>query len=207
MFRFVAMFACDYYVPAFFLGQYPKYRAQFSILYAAMCAVCGLSSSIQGGVLSDKYKTKSHRAYSYIAIGGALLSWPFQVMSCLTLNNFWISITGVGGKYLFGENFWGPNIAMISNSCPQKKLGNYISAQNFFNILAGCLTTLIFGSAVNMFNMANSPASIGRLVALFCSIGYGGSCLAWWKAGKHFKAMQEAKGKFAGGEEGAPALA
>ena len=112
-------------------------------------------------------------------------------MSCLTLNNFWVSITGVGGKYLFGENFWGPNIAMISNSCPPKKLGNYVSAQNFFNIIAGCLTTLVFGSVVNTFNLANNSAMIGRLLAVFCSIGYGGSCLAWWKAGKNYEKMQE----------------
>ena len=118
MFRFMAMFSCDYFVPAFFLGQYPNYKAQFSVLYAAICCICGFTSSVWGGILSDKFKTKSHRAFSYVAIGGALVSWPFQVMSCLTLNNFWISITGVVGKYLFGENFWGPNIAMISNSCP-----------------------------------------------------------------------------------------
>ena len=46
MFRFVGMFACDYYVPAFFLGQYPKYKAQFSTFYAAIVVFCGLTSSL-----------------------------------------------------------------------------------------------------------------------------------------------------------------
>ena len=129
MFRFVSMFACDYYIPAYFLGTYPQYRAQFSYVFAGIVAFCGLSSSILGGVLSDKFKTKSHKAYSWISIGGAAIAWPFQLLACLCTNNFWLAMCGTAGKYLFGENFWGPNIAMISNSCPRNKLGNYVSAQ------------------------------------------------------------------------------
>jgi len=123
------MFACDYYIPAYFLGTYPQYRAQFSYVFAGIVACCGLISSIQGGVLSDKFKTKSHKAYSNIAIAGAAIAWPFQLVACLCTNNFWLAMGGTAGKYFFGENFWGPNIALISNSCPRNKLGNYVSAQ------------------------------------------------------------------------------
>lgn len=101
---------------------------------------------------------------------------------------------GTAGKYFFGENFWGPNIAMISGSCPKNKIGNYVSAQQFYNILAGCAATLLFGQLVNVFNCAGNAVAIGRILAGFCSVGYLGSIFAWWKAGKYFEKAQIKEG-------------
>jgi nitrate/nitrite transporter NarK len=113
MFRFFGMFSCDYYIPAFFLTNYPSFSNQFSICAALITVFCGMLSSLSGGILSDKLGKKNHLAYSRIAQIGALLAWPFFTMSVLTTNNFWISILGTVGKYILGENWWSPNLTMI----------------------------------------------------------------------------------------------
>jgi hypothetical protein len=59
-----------------------------------------------------------------------------------------------------------------------------VSAYQFFTILAGCASTLVFGSIVNYFNCAANPIMLGRILAAFCSFGYIGSAICWWLAGK-----------------------
>ena len=93
-------------------------------------------------------------------------------------------------KYLLGECFWSPNIAMIQKSSPPEKFGNYVSAYQLLFILAGCASSFSFGLLVNFFNISNAPVMIGRLLALYGSIGYGGAMFSWWKAGKHFDKLK-----------------
>jgi nitrate/nitrite transporter NarK len=82
-FRFVAMFACDYFLPAFFLMNYPLHRKQFGILYCICVASAGLVSSISGGLLADKFGPKNPKAYSQICIWGSLLAMPCFIASVL----------------------------------------------------------------------------------------------------------------------------
>jgi len=89
-------------------------------------------------------------------------------------------------KYLIGENFWSPNITMIQKSSPPEKFGNYVSAYQLFTILAGCISSFTFGLLINYFDCGLNPKMIGRLLAGFCTVGYGGAIISWWKAGKYF---------------------
>lgn len=128
---------------------------------------------------------------------GSVLGLPFFLASTLITNNFWLSIAATGIRYFVAENFWSPNVTMISKSCPAEKYGNMYSAYQFYTIMAGCVSTMAFGGIVNWLNCANNPVALGRILAAFCGIGYVGSTIAWHYAGKAFEKLQN-KGK--GGE-------
>jgi hypothetical protein len=187
-FRKLGIFACDYYLPAFFMLSYPGYKAQFGVLFACCIVIGGLISSISGGILSDKYGRDDPKAYSKIACIGGLLAWPAFVTSVLVTNNFWVSIGCTFLKYILGENFWSPAATMIKKSVPPAKIGNYISGYQFFMFMSGCISTFTFGTIVNYLGCATNPVMLGRILAGFCSVAYGGSIISYWLAGKHFVA-------------------
>lgn len=128
MFRFFGMFACDYFMPAFYLKNYPQFNNEFGIAIAVIVLFGGMTSSLLGGIMADKYSEKNPRAYANICILGSLLAWPFFFASVLITNNFWLSIGCTAARYLIGENFWSPAITMIQKSSPQNKKGEIYSA-------------------------------------------------------------------------------
>lgn len=83
MFRFFGMFACDYYLPSFFLGNYPSFNKQFGILIALITGFGGIFSSVLGGILADKLSPKDDKAFARICKWGSLLAWPFFTASVL----------------------------------------------------------------------------------------------------------------------------
>lgn len=112
-FRFFIMFACDYFLPAYFLAQFPTRTKEFGLIYCAIVASAGLVSSISGGVLADKFGPKNPKAYSRICMIGSAIAMPAFCMSVLTPNSFALGMIGTFLKYLIGECFWSPNITMI----------------------------------------------------------------------------------------------
>lgn len=110
--RFVNILACDYFFPAYMLMSFPAYKVQFATLSAICIAVCGFASSVSGGMMATKFGPKNPKNYSRIAMIGSALALPCFLVTLLT-NNFWYAMIGLFGKYLLGENFWGPNLAMI----------------------------------------------------------------------------------------------
>ena len=112
-FRFVGMFSCDYFLPGFFLMNYPTYRKEFGLMYAICVVTAGLSSSISGGVLADKYGPKNPKAYSKISLIGSAIAWPFFLGAVLIQNNFYLAMACIYVKYLIGECYRSPNITMI----------------------------------------------------------------------------------------------
>ena len=48
---------------------------------------------------------------------------------------------------------------------------------------------------MNFFNCANNPVLIGKLLAGFGTVGYLGSAVAYFLAGKFFRKMKEDKGE------------
>lgn len=195
MFRFFSMFACDYFMPAFFLKNYPMFNNEFGLAIAVIVLFGGMTSSLLGGIMADKYSEKHPRAYANICTLGSLLAWPFMIASVLITQNFWLSIGLTAARYFIGENFWSPSITMIQKSSPQNKKGEIYSAYQFYTILSGCLSTLLFGTFMNIFDAASNPVMIGKLLAGFGTVGYLGSAVAYFLAGKHFRRMKEEKGE------------
>ena len=148
---------------------------------------CGVMSSIIGGTLADKLSRKSDTAYSKICVTGSLMALPFFTYAFLSNGNFWLAMLCISMKYLLGECFWAPNIAMIQNSVPNNKFSTIFGAMNFFVLISGCFSTFIFGQFVNYLGAAQSPIFIGRLLATFGFIGYMGSAISWYLAGKAYK--------------------
>lgn len=107
------MFSCDYFLPGFMLMNYPLHRKEFGLLYAICVVTAGLSSSVSGGVLADKFGPKSPKAYSKICLLGSLIAWPFFVTAVLVKDNFYVAMACIYAKYLIGECYRSPNITMI----------------------------------------------------------------------------------------------
>lgn len=189
--RTFANYAFDFYLPTFFMQTYPSFTNEFSILMSFIVVSCGVLSSLIGGFLADKYSKHNHLAYSWICVGGSLLAWPFFTMAFLMPGgNFWAAMACISMRYLLGECFWSPNVAMIQNSVPQNKFSTIFGAINFFVLIAGCASTFVFGQIVNYLGCAQSPVVIGKLLAAFGGIGYVGSAVSWWKAGRAYKRMR-----------------
>jgi hypothetical protein len=83
----------------------------------------GLTSSLGGGILSDKFREKSPDASSKICMYGSLIGLPFFLISVLT-KNFWISISATAIRYLISETYWSPNITLLLQTVPSNKHGN-----------------------------------------------------------------------------------
>ena len=78
---------------------------------------------------------------------------------------------------------------MLYESSPENKKGEVYSAYQFYIVLAGCLSTLLFGYFMNTFDCASDPVMIGKLLAIFGTIGYLGGAIFYFLAGEHFKTM------------------
>jgi hypothetical protein len=57
--------------------------------------------------------------------------------------------------------------------------------------MGGCISSFTFGLLVNYFGIASNPVGIGRLLAAFATVGYGGAIASWWKAGKYFDILKK----------------
>ena len=88
-------------------------------------------------------------------------------------------------------NFYSPCITMIQKSSPENKKGVIYSAYQFYTVLAGvgCLSTILFCTFMDFLDCTNNPVMIGKLLAVFGTIGYLGGAASYFVAGKHFKIM------------------
>ena len=109
----------------------------------------------------------------------------------LITNNFWISLGFTGIRYFLCENYWSPSITMVTKACPPSKIANYVSAYQFYTVFAGMTSVALFGAIVNFMGAANNPILLGRLLAIFLTIGFTGSIISWEKAGKAFKKIAQ----------------
>ena len=79
-FRYFAMFAFDYFYPAFMLLAFSNHKAQYLSLQALCTAVMGFISSIGGGIMAEKMGKKS---YAKLCWMGSALAWPCAVVGFL----------------------------------------------------------------------------------------------------------------------------
>jgi len=106
-------FACDYYIPLFYLTTYPTHKAQFAIMYSLINIFGGIISSLGGGLVSDKFGKGRPMMRSWVCIGGSLVAMPFFWGSVLITNNFWLSIACSAARIVIGESFRSPSVTML----------------------------------------------------------------------------------------------
>ena len=113
IFNYIGGFAMMYYMPSFFQRVYPMYKAEFASLNALSLSVLGFISALVGGLISDRFSKKNILIKSQVCYIGSLLALPVSLLTFATTGNFWLSISCLALKYLFGESWMSPAMTMI----------------------------------------------------------------------------------------------
>lgn len=81
---------------------------------AAVVSICGLASSVGGGLISDYFDRKGYlMSKAMVCFIGTALGIPTILLCVLVQSNFWLSMTGLALEYLVAECWIGPTITMI----------------------------------------------------------------------------------------------
>lgn len=81
-FRFFGGYAIGYYMPSYFGKIYPENETTYSVLNAFVVSCGGFISAYGGGLLSDKFESKTYMSKAYVCIIGSLLGVP-TIAVCL----------------------------------------------------------------------------------------------------------------------------
>ena len=72
------------YTPVFFLKNFPAFKSNYAFLNAIALICCGISSSLLGGIISDKFEKKSYMTKANIIMIGNVLSIPLVAVAVWT---------------------------------------------------------------------------------------------------------------------------
>ena len=181
------------FLPVFFLRNYPAFKAEYALFNALAQFFCGMTASLGGGILADKFEKKSYWTKALICMSGCLLSFPLIALGTLTTGNFYLSMLSYALMLLVSGTYSGPAITMIQNTAPQDQQGNVISVYFFAITLPQTISPVIFGWFANKFGVLANPAMYGPLITAFVAFSYLGSLPFWWRAGKNYKKFMEEK--------------
>lgn len=84
-FRFFAGYAIGFFMPNYFTHNWPEEKDTYSALNAVVVSLCGFTSALLGGIISDRFTQKGfHMTKAWVCIGGSLLGIPTILMCCLS---------------------------------------------------------------------------------------------------------------------------
>ena len=72
----------------------------------------GFSSSLIGGIISDKFEKRSKMTKAYIIMAGNFLAVPLVAIACLS-NNFYVAMAAFAAKILVSGSYFAPAITMM----------------------------------------------------------------------------------------------
>ena len=72
-----------YYLPVFFLKNFPLFKSQYSYINSAILSTAGFFSGILAGVIADGFEKKNYRTKSYICMLGCILAFPLISLATL----------------------------------------------------------------------------------------------------------------------------
>jgi len=193
MLRVLAGMACASFLPIYFLKVFPGYKEEYAVANAAALAICGLVSSMAGGIISDKFESKNLMAKSYVCIVSSLMTFPLTALCCLNQHSFWFSMGMITLKTLMSAAFSSPAITMIQNTTSKKNQGRLISAYMFFTTISSTIAPILFSAFSKNLGAAANPSIYGYIITVFALIGYWGSLPFWYMAGKSYKKFMEAQ--------------
>ena len=166
------------------------------MLNAMALVGCGISSSILGGIISDKYEKKSYMTKANIIMAGNVLSIPLVAIAVFS-SNFYLALSAFALKIFVSGSYQAPAITMMQNSTRPSDSGLVVSVYTFFAYLAQTLSPLFFSSLAKYFNAAANPRIFGYLVLAATSVGYLGSNIFYRRAGKEYSKMMTEKDEMA----------
>lgn len=191
MFRFFGGYAIGFFMPKYFNSVYTADKSKYAIANSFVVSVCGLVSSLSGGILSDKYEKKGiYMSKAYICMIGTFGGIPTIMMCTLLQNNFWISILGLGLEYLLAECWIGPAITILINTISPENKGFAVSAFLFMATVSGTISTTLLGYLQEKFDAANNPKLYGYILCAFVVFAYAGSLPFFLLAGRNYTAIK-----------------
>jgi MFS family permease len=181
------------YLPVFFGKNFPTFKAEYALLNAILVSMCGLIASLSGGIIADKFESKSYMTKAMICAVGCLLSFPLVAIGTLQTSNFYLALICYGLKVLVSGTYSGPAITMIQNTSPLNQQGNVISVYFFCITIAQTIGPFVFNIIANWYGCFTNPAMYGPLITAAIGVSYLGSIPFWWKAGKEYTKYMKAK--------------
>jgi len=175
------------FLPVFFGRNFPAFKAEYAMLNAAALSMCGLTASLAGGIIADKFEKKTYMTKALLCISGCFLS-PFLIaLGTLSTGNFYLSVLCYALKVLVSGTYSGPAITMIQNTSPLSVQGSVVSVYFFCITMAQTISPAIFGFFANKWGALANPALYGPIITAFVATSYLGSIPFWWKAGKAYE--------------------
>lgn len=153
---------------------------------AISLSLLGFISALFGGLISDRFGQRSPKTYSRVCIVGSLLAAPFAILAYTVTGNFWLSISCLALKYLFGEAWASPAMTMMQNTTDRGNQGKLIATHMFYTTMMGTLSTFICGSLANFLGAAANPIIYGRIVGGAQALSLMVSIPFFWLAGRAY---------------------
>ena len=163
----------------YFRSAFPDDATSYAVVNAFIVGLCGVTSGILGGVLSDKAAEvangkgiEENQGRLAVPIAGSLLavpSWWFAINS----STFQLSMIWLGVEYLVAECWFGSAVAVLQSSVGKERGG---TAQGMFALtgaignLAPSLLGVLYGQATSQ-GVENQVALSNLLGVAVCS-GY-----------------------------------
>jgi MFS family permease len=101
------------FLPVFFGKNFPAFKAEYAVLNALALSICGMTASLGGGIIADKFEKNSYWTKALLCISGCALSVPLIALGTLSTGNFYLSVLCYALKVLVSGTYSGPAITMI----------------------------------------------------------------------------------------------
>ena len=101
------------FIPVFFGRVYPAFKAEFALFNALAQVIFGLTASMAGGIISDKFEKKSLMTKALVCISGCVIAPILLCTATLQSSYFWLSMVCFMFSVLAQGTYSGPAITMI----------------------------------------------------------------------------------------------
>lgn len=178
-------------MPSYFGKIYPENETTYSVLNAFVVSCGGFISAYGGGLLSDKFESKTYMSKAYVCIIGSLLGVPTIAVCLLYQKSFAVSITFLFLEYLTAECWNAPAITMILNTISPDNKGYAVSVYSFFATMSGTVSTALLGSFESTYSVNLYPERYGYILFAFVCFSYLGSVPFFVLAGRSYTALNK----------------
>ena len=84
MFRFFGGYSIGFFSQSYFLQNYKAHKDEYSYINAIVISICGFTSAMVGGVLSDHYERKGYyKIKAYVCIFAGVAGIPTIALTTL----------------------------------------------------------------------------------------------------------------------------
>lgn len=170
LFRFCSGLSIGVWGAPYFKLAFPDDASSYAVINALIVGICGATSGILGGVLSDevgkRFNTAGYDANTgrlVVPIVGSLLAIPAWYL-CVNAGSFDLAMLYLALEYLVAECWFGPIIAVLQSSVGAGKGG---TAQGMFTLTGGIanLAPTLLGSIYGAATVADGSSEQQQVLA------------------------------------------